>query len=254
MLSLLNKKPKVETYPYPHVVIDDALSWDLYEQLENEFPEKTLLATEPLDNGICYRMKSNILLQNSFESKVWREFAEYHTSAKWFNEVVELFKPWMSKIIQHKTYTENELGARGWADKNINIWTDCQVVIHKPITEGTTRTPHIDNPMEMFAGLLYMPYKNDTSTGGEFQLHAVKDTVKEVNIKAGRQIYDYNNGGVVKTIPYKRNTFVMFCNNNPNTIHSVSPRRNSTQYRRSVNIIGEFRRGYKVMYKIKENK
>ena len=46
----------------------------------------------------------------------------------------------------------------------------------------------------------------------------------------------------------------MFCNNNPNTIHSVSPRRNSTQYRRSVNIIGEFRRGYKVMYKIKENK
>ena len=206
MLSVLNKKPTIQTNPYPHVVIDNALPWDLYEQLENEFPEKTLLATEPLDNGICYRMMSNILLQNSFESKVWREFAEYHTSAKWFNEVVELFKPWMPKIIQHKTYTENELGARGWADKNINIWTDCQVVIHKPITEGTTRTPHIDNPMEMFAGLLYMPYKNDTSTGGEFQLHAVKDTVKEVNIKAGRQIYDYNNGGVVKTIPYKRNS------------------------------------------------
>ena len=253
MLSLLNKKPKVETNPYPHIVIENALPWDLYEELEETFPEKNVLTTQPFDNGRTYRMKSNILLQNSFKPSVWREFAEYHTSAKWFNEVVELFKPWIPSIL-HKTFTENDLGARGWADENKNIWTDCQVVIHKPITEGTTRTPHIDNPMEMFAGLLYMPYKNDTSTGGEFQLHAVKDTVKEVNMKAGRQIYDYNNGGVVKTIPYKRNTFVMFCNNNPNTIHSVSPRRNSTQYRRSVNIIGEFKRNYAVMYRIKENR
>ena len=44
MLSLLNKKPTVQTNPYPHVVIDEALPWDLYEQLENEFPEQTLLA------------------------------------------------------------------------------------------------------------------------------------------------------------------------------------------------------------------
>ena len=253
MYSLLQKKPTVQTDPYPHVVIEDALPWDLYENLEAEFPEKTLLATDPFDNGICYRLKADKLLSLTFESGLWRDFAEYHTSAEWFNEVNELFKPYMPGVL-HKTFTEDDLGARGWADENKNIWTDCQLVMHKPIEEKTTRTPHIDNPMEMWAGLLYMPYTDDQSTGGEFQIYSTQSSVQKVDKKAGRQIYDNDLGTVVKTIPYKRNTFVMFANNSPNTVHGVSLRQNATLNRRSVNIIGEFKRGYATMYNVQEVK
>ena len=253
MYSLLQKKPTVQTDPYPHVVIEDALPWDLYENLEAEFPEKTLLATDPFDNGICYRLKADKLLSLTFESGLWRDFAEYHTSAEWFNEVNELFKPYMPGVL-HKTFTEDDLGARGWADENKNIWTDCQAVIHKPIEEKSTRTPHIDNPMEMWAGLLYMPYPDDQSTGGEFQIYSTQSSVQKVDKKAGRQIYDNDLGTVVKTIPYKRNTFVMFANNSPNTVHGVSLRQNATLNRRSVNIIGEFKRGYATMYNVQEVK
>ena len=253
MYSLLQKKPTVQTDPYPHVVIEDALPWDLYENLEAEFPEKTLLATDPFDNGICYRLKADKLLSLTFESGLWRDFAEYHTSAEWFNEVNELFKPYMPGVL-HKTFTEDDLGARGWADENKNIWTDCQLVMHKPIEERTTRTPHIDNPMEMWAGLLYMPYTDDQSTGGEFQIYSTQSSVQKVDKKAGRQIYDSDLGTVVKTIPYKRNTFVMFANNSPNTVHGVSLRQNATLNRRSVNIIGEFKRGYATMYNVQEVK
>jgi hypothetical protein len=253
MYSLLQKKPTVQTDPYPHVVIEDALPWDLYENLEAEFPEKTLLATDPFDNGICYRLKADKLLSLTFESGLWRDFAEYHTSAEWFNEVNELFKPYMPGVL-HKTFTEDDLGARGWADENKNIWTDCQAVIHKPIEEKSTRTPHIDNPMEMWAGLLYMPYPDDQSTGGEFQIYSTQSSVQKVDKKAGRQIYDSDLGTVVKTIPYKRNTFVMFANNSPNTVHGVSLRQNATLNRRSVNIIGEFKRGYATMYNVQEVK
>jgi hypothetical protein len=253
MYSLLQKKPTVQTDPYPHVIIEDALPWDLYENLEAEFPEKTLLATDPFDNGICYRLKADKLLSLTFESGLWRDFAEYHTSAEWFNEVNELFKPYMPGVL-HKTFTEDDLGARGWADENKNIWTDCQAVIHKPIEEKTTRTPHIDNPMEMWAGLLYMPYPDDQSTGGEFQIYSTQSSVQKVDKKAGRQIYDSDLGTVVKTIPYKRNTFVMFANNSPNTVHGVSLRQNATLNRRSVNIIGEFKRGYATMYNVQEVK
>ena len=193
MYSLLQKKPTVQTDPYPHVVIEDALPWDLYENLEAEFPEKTLLATDPFDNGICYRLKADKLLSLTFESGLWRDFAEYHTSAEWFNEVNELFKPYMPGVL-HKTFTEDDLGARGWADENKNIWTDCQAVIHKPIEEKSTRTPHIDNPMEMWAGLLYMPYPDDQSTGGEFQIYSTQSSVQKVDKKAGRQIYDSDLG------------------------------------------------------------
>ena len=253
MYSLLQKKPTVQTDPYPHVIIEDAIPWDLYENLEAEFPEKTLLATDPFDNGICYRLKADKLLSLTFESGLWRDFAEYHTSAEWFNEVNELFKPYMPGVL-HKTFTEDDLGARGWADENKNIWTDCQAVIHKPIEEKSTRTPHIDNPMEMWAGLLYMPYPDDQSTGGEFQIYSTQSSVQKVDKKAGRQIYDSDLGTVVKTIPYKRNTFVMFANNSPNTVHGVSLRQNATLNRRSVNIIGEFKRGYATMYNVQEVK
>ena len=255
MYSLLQKKPKLITDPYPHVVIEEALPWELYEKLEAEFPEKTLLATEPFDNGICYRMKSDVLLQPTFESTLWREFANYHTSPEWFMEVYELFKPWLEdkpKLTSLLPNLKENLGARGWAGKEINLWSDCQVVMHKPITEKTSRTAHIDNPMEMFAGLLYMPYKNDTSTGGNFQIHSTKNNIRKVDMKGGRQVYTEDLGPIHTTIPYKRNTFVMFCNANPNTVHSVSNRINPTMYRRSVNIIAEFRRHYAKMYDVEE--
>jgi len=251
MYSLLHTKPKVQTDPYPHVVIKNALPWDLYERLEAEFPEDDVLSTDPFDNGICYRLKADKLL--SHQSQTWREFAEYHTSAQWFNEVNELFAPYMPTSLQ-KTFTEDDLGARGWADASKNIWTDCQVVMHKPIQEKTSRTPHIDNPMEMWAGLLYMPYHDDKSTGGEFQIHHTLADVKKVDMKGGRQIYEHDLGPVALSVPYERNTFVMFANNSPNTVHGVSKRENATMYRRSVNIIGEFKRGYAKMYNVQEVK
>ncbi len=255
MYSLLNKKPKLIKDPYPHVVIEEALPWELYEKLENEFPEKTLLGTEPFDNGICYRMKADRLLDPTFESETWREFAKYHTSPEWFMEVFELFKPWLenkSKLTDLMPNLSDNLGARGWAGKEINLWSDCQVVMHKPITEVTSRTAHIDNPMEMFAGLLYMPYKEDESTGGNFQIHNVKNDITKVDMKNGRQVYAEDLGDVHTTVPYKRNTFVMFCNCNANAVHSVSQRINPKLYRRSVNIIAEFRRHYSKMYDVQE--
>ena len=147
MYSLLQKRPEVNADPYPHVVIEEALPWDLYEELENSFPEKQILDTTPFDNGICFRMKANIMLDQKFQPDIWRKFTEYHTSAEWFNEVNDLFKDHMPKVLQ-KRFTDNDLGARGWADKNKNIWTDCQAVMHKPITETTSRTPHIEHPMD----------------------------------------------------------------------------------------------------------
>ena len=44
----------------------------------------------------------------------------------------------------------------------------------------------------------------------------------------------------------------MFANNSPNTIHGVSLRQNAKLYRRSVNIIGEFKRNFAKMYKVHE--
>ena len=49
MYSLLQKKPILQTDPYPHVIIEDALPWDVYEELERTFPENAILSPPPGD-------------------------------------------------------------------------------------------------------------------------------------------------------------------------------------------------------------
>ena len=252
-LNLLQKKTTVIKDPYPHVVIEDALPWDVYEELENTFPENAVLSTEPFDGGICYRYKADKLLQEAFKPEIWRDFCDYHTSAEYVNQCFRLFEPWLTPQLQRE-FLHEEVAARGWTNDAHNIHTDCQLVMHKPITDRTSRTPHLDNPIEIYAGLLYMPHPDDSGTGGEFQIHHSKGTITEVNKTLGRQVNDNNNGGIAYTVPYKPNTFAMFLNTQK-AIHSVSVRERPTQYRRSVNIIGEFKdRGYGRMWRVNEFK
>ena len=100
-----------------------------------------------------------------------------------------------------------------------------------------------------------MRYNEDKSTGGDFQIHESKNNVNKVDKTKGRQIFENDLGPVVTTVPYKANTFVMFCNSTPNAIHGVTPRQGATMYRRSVNIIAEYsRQSRKTMYSVTEVK
>lgn len=248
MKSIIAKTPTLEMIPYPHFVIENALPEDLYDHLEREWPKKQLLNTRPYDNGICYRLKSDEMLKPLMVPNVWREFAEYHTSVEFFQQVAEVFGDLMPKLHE----VEKTLSPRGWDKGQDTIGTDCQTVMHEPIGYSS-RTPHIDNPREIYAGLLYMPYSNDNSKGGEFQIHQTNGDVTAVNKSGGREVSEEVRGRIVKRVPYKRNTFVMFLNNSSKSVHSVSPRENATTYRRSVNIIAEFNKAAKrSMFNVKE--
>ena len=119
-LNLLQKGAQVVVDPYPHVIIEDALPWDVYEELERTFPENAILSTNPFDDGVCYRYKADKLLQEAFKPEIWREFTQFHTSAEWFNSVIRTFEPWVPASL-HKQHTAQELGARGWADDEKKI-------------------------------------------------------------------------------------------------------------------------------------
>lgn len=248
MKSILAKTPTLLTHPYPHFVIEDALPNDLYDHLEREWPKEQLLKTRPYDNGICYRLKADQMLRPNVVPNVWKEFTECHTSVEFFKEVSSVFGDLMPAV----TDLERTLSPRGWDKGNDHIGTDCQTVMHEPINHSS-RTPHIDNPREIYAGLLYMPYDHDHSTGGNFQMHHAVNEITEVNKSGGREVKKENQGKIVKSVPYKRNTFVMFLNNSSKAIHSVSARVGATTHRRSVNIIAEFNKvANRSMFNVKE--
>ena len=249
MISVLNKKPTLIVDPYPHFIIEDALPQDVYDTLEKEWPKEELLSTTPFDNGICYRLKADEMLKPARVSKAWKEFTEYHTSVDFYKEMKEVF----GELIPHVEDIENTLSPRGWDKGDDKIGTDCQTVMHKPI-DFSSRTAHIDNPREIYAALLYMPYTNDESTGGEFQIHHTDANIQEVNKNGGRAVGD-KAGKIVKTVPYKANTLIAFCNVSPRCVHSVSARQNATMHRRSVNIIAEFNRvARRKMFDVRENR
>lgn len=246
-ISILQKKPELILEPYPHFVIEDALPKEVYDQLESEWPTEQLLATEPFDQGICHRLKADEMLKPEKVSDLWKEFTEYHTSLIFYKEMIEVLDG-LVPTVENLT-----LSPRGWDTGNDKIGTDCQTVMHKPI-DFSSRTAHIDNPREIYAALLYMPYKDDQSTGGEFQIHETNADITEVNKNGGREVKE-KAGNIVKTVPYKANTLVVFCNNSARCVHSVSARKDAVFPRRSVNIIAEFNRAAKrSMFTIKENR
>ena len=248
MKSILQKTPTLIKDPYPHFIIENALPDDLYDHLDREWPGQQLLTTQPFDNGICYRLKADEMLKPSVVSDVWREFTEYHTSVEFYKQVADVFGDLMPSVAE----IEKTLSPRGWDKGADHIGTDCQTVMHEPI-DYSSRTPHIDNPREIYAGLLYMPYRDDHSTGGEFQLHETDKDITEVNKSGGREVPADKQGTIVKSVPYRKNTLVMFLNNSSRTVHSVSPRINATMHRRSVNIIAEFNKAAKrSMFHVKE--
>ena len=239
--------------PFPHICIEDALSDKIYNELEETFPEELVCSTDPHDGGITYRYKANPALIDKVIPQIWQDFFEYHTSKEHFRDVINLFEPAIEK---HYPDLLDDLYTKSVAVRDIDeaghFITDCQFVVHEPVAEtSTSRTPHIDNPVEIYAGLLYMRKPFDESTGGNFTLHETIGEITEVNKTLGRQVDD-NLHHPVKQVPYKRNTFCMFLNV-LGSVHSVTPRVGATDRRRSINIIGEFNKTGR-MWKVREYK
>jgi hypothetical protein len=252
-ISVLQNVTTVFTQPYPHICVDHALPELIYNELESTFPQELICNTQPHDGGITYRYKSNPALVDKVIPPIWQDFFEYHTSVDYFRECISLFEPHIEQL--YPQYLE-ELYSKPVTVRDIDnsgsYVTDCQFVVHEPVDEtGTSRTPHIDNPVEIYAGLLYMRQPQDESSGGNFTIHECTGVIEQVNKSLGRQVDDSIHHPV-KQVPYVANTFCMFLNV-LGSIHSVTPRIKPEHRRHSVNIIGEFN-GSGRMWKVKEIK
>ena len=240
-LCVLQNFKEIYYFPFPHIYISNALPAKIYEELENTFPEDIVCSTEVLDNGICYRYKANPALITKKIPQIWLDFFAYHTSDIFFKKCISLFSPVLEKhyhgLLEY--IEKNKSSIRG-IDNSEAFVTDCQFVVHEPITDKSSRSPHLDNPVEIYAGLLYMKQKRDLSSGGNLLLHKVNGKVNELNKSLGREVTNTKHK-ITKEIPYAANTFCMFLNLE-NSVHSVSVRNNAKLKRRSINIIGEFNR------------
>jgi hypothetical protein len=220
--------------PYPHIIIEDCLPQNLYNDLYNSFPVKEIKQTLPLIIGHTYRYLADDVMNKKLipVSSVWQDFFEAHTSQKYYKKVLDIFKDDLPNI---EWFRNQQVSVRNSSTTD-QVVTETQFVVHNPIKE-TTRTDHLDNPMEIYAGLFYMRRPEDTAEGGDFVIYRT-DPIKEVAKQNGRELLPSTKKEIVKTIKYSPNKFVMFLNSN-RSAHGVTPRINSQTERLSINIIAE---------------
>ena len=244
VLQKFNPATDYFTDPYPQIIIKDCLPLKTYELLYENYPVQTVKDNFPIVEGSTYRGLANDFIKSKrVEAKqCWLDFFEYHTSQEFYNLVLRMFneRRWIKDEKVKVRHTEGNEG----------IVTDTQFVIHEPITKGTTRTPHIDNPVEIYAGLLYMRQRGDKAKGGDFVIYDTQPMSTVVE-GTGRQITNNHKLKEYKTIPYEENTFVMFLNSNK-SVHGVTPRQDPGHDRLSINIIAEVNNKSNRLFKLLE--
>ena len=246
MYSVLQNKKNMRYTgdPYPYFVIDDALPSELYESLNNNFPkyEKIIKFDRSQNSGsykenTAYRLSAIDVLTIKSVSDEWKEFIRYHTSSLFTDDLFDIFKDSIKKIYnldKQSLPNQQNMGVRGSGKYHFKL--DCQFVINTPTSgETTVIGPHLDNPKEFYAALLYMKNDDDISTGGNLTTH------KFINkpIFHGKARVRDEHVNLIEEIEYKQNRLVVFLNS-LRSIHGVTKRSKTSSYRKYINMIGEF--------------
>lgn len=244
MYSVLQNKSNIQlrTNPFPYFIIDNALPEDLYNKLDKEFPKfekiiKNDSGTNEYKENTAYRYNASRSLVDNDISEDWKNFISYHTSSEFTDELFDIFAEPIKqvyKVEKDKLPNKGNTGVR-FRDKSF-FATDCQFVINTP-TSGETSViePHLDNPKEFYAALLYMKEKDDDSQGGNLTTHAFKDKPSFYGKSRVRE----EKVNLIEEIKYKKNRLAVFLNT-PRSIHGVTKRSKTKSYRKYMNIIGEF--------------
>ena len=232
-LNILQNLKVVESYPYPHIIIENALPEKIHNELLKTFPEQRVDQQTSRDE---HNKKTWHVLEIREEkwpiSSVWQDFINYHCSEKFFFDVLNIFDKWSNTLPIIKENIE-VLDRSKNKNTSGNVFTDFSLVKHPAKNNVPNRLPHNDNNKEIYAGLLYLKHPKDKSTGGGFALHKAGDLSMD-------QHRNFNNPGpVVKVCPYKSNQFVLFWNTNESQ-HSVESRQNAKHPRWSINMLGRF--------------
>ncbi len=240
------RRLSLQTDPFPHLLLDDALDPEGYAALAAQFPslDDVNRRGRRIENNHLYLLSAPDVLANAQIAPSWHEFFRYHVSAAFWRDALPLVKSHLLTIhpgleeLAERPLEEFRVGVR---DKGAafteEISLDCQFGVNSPVTRGSSvRSAHVDHPTKLFNALLYCRAPDDDTPGGDLVLYRCTGTPA------------YSNGSSIlptrivaaKRIAYRANRLVLFLNS-PWSVHGVAPRPPTPHVRRYINFLCEFR-------------
>lgn len=235
--NVLTNISKVREYPFPHAGSFECLPQEVYAELVKTRPHwLTIAQTESEANNKRIDLCAAEILQRQTTPTIWRDFVEYHTSREFYIKILDHFDVCFKQFYPQLENMRHYKTAVRYGGKEADIYLDCQLSINTPVKEkSTVNHPHVDNPLELFASLLYMKEPDDNA-GGDLVLHKCIKSPKF----HGRREADLDCIRPAMQVPYSPNSYICFINS-PLSIHSVTEREVTTKPRLMVNISLEFR-------------
>lgn len=215
--------------PFPHAIVHPALPWDVYYDLECHFPDPMLVVGKrPVLANKLYQYHAKDVLHDERIEKCWRQFFYEATDPSFYDEV--------GKIID---VPAGPCGVRFRTTAPVEL--DCLFAVNSPVErESSVKGPHLDNPREVFACLIYFPEQGDDAGGNLATYKYVTDKPKFFGQRFTKDVI------VDRVCAYEPNT-AFFFKNTFDSVHGVLPRQRTLKWRRYLNLESEY---YKPLFSI----
>ena len=247
-LSLLQRVTvaDVQLHPFPHIVIENALPVDLCDQLRASYPSLESQGVDPSADNLRWSTKARDVPNIPSVSNLWRDMVQFHTSQEFLDQVLALFTQPLIELFPNRFPSTSTLGQqkavvrvhRNLASGQLAL--DAQISGNTPArSPGAPRGVHFDAPNALYGGLYYLRDDDDDSVGGDLQIWKWKDSYSHEK-KSGeyREGVRLRHVELVKTVPYKANTFVFFINS-INSLHAVTTRQVTPHTRKFLNLLAD---------------
>jgi hypothetical protein len=235
----------VKSEPFPHVIVRFALPEETVDTLiESLPPQKTFTAGARPGSNRRFSLPARDALRSDAVSPLWRDLLLTCTSQPFFARLMEIFGPHVRALYPE---IEKEIGPLSRVRTGLrfrdgfdraDVLLDALISINTPVTRraSAVRRVHVDSPHKLFAGLFYLRGHADDSTGGELEICRFRDGSRGFR---DAEVAD-RHVEVVETVPYERNTLVLYLNA-LNALHGVTVRQRTPYTRLFLNIVGEVR-------------
>lgn len=223
-------RESVESYPFPHSVVLEALPPNLVDQLIATRPPFGQVASayshaERAAGQIFARpgekvhLRSAQLLSNDSASSVWQDIVRQYLSS---NELAKLLSAFAPAVCTEYPHLEQEWGKiANWtigqrfvdSANDFVLLADVQLSYHapSPVLMVAERGPHLKMTNKLLICQYFLRIAEDQSTGGDFLLYKAKEN-SAINFGKDQQVLNTEILNVASCVKYRANTLVSFLN------------------------------------------
>lgn len=237
----------VRAEPFPHLVVENALPADLCDALLADYPDPERLGVDLAANNSRWSVGVAEARDHPAVSPLWREFLRFHSSSTFFAQLTALLGPHIvathgSRYPNLASLHQLRTGMRGLGDEDAaDIFLDAQISGNTPVHEASSvRGLHVDKGDKLFSGLFYLRPDDDTTQGGDLEIYRFRPGLPGWRRARAFDKYSVDPGATewVATIPYRKNTLILFINS-LEALHGVTVRQPTSHCRLFMNLVGE---------------